>query len=333
MKTPSLIDCKRELTLLTALIHQFWAGGDRCEGFDQYVKEVFQTGLLKGRLWLDQYVTFEIGSIINHDVVSQPLKKRYADFDNSDCFFPTNYDALCIFDGWVSSMAHKVYDSQVGYCRWNYTNEADTLTAAMCKKYRLDVMVPKDLTNDEQQQLIDAYQGFSAEEAGSFSTAEKLSPREIHFWNDEQSLNFTRTLTSAIFSHGLFCAKYNNTTRITQALLPVYKTFMEMPFSVTNGDDIMKQALTNEFIVLFNALEPPQFYSQTEYYIARTKHQEYLDLSEQARAALKEANIAASKKMIDEILSESSVEEDRRKDNIFADNVNALVNTIAIQEV
>ncbi len=261
MKAPQLINAQLELNHLVEYIRNAWDGTEQVGNFEAFISEAFHKGLQDGKLWVDEHLTFRIGELLNNGELILPLKAHKTSIEKIDTLAPY-HDALSIFDSWVSDSLREIHRAKTGYGNWNFSKNADSLLNTLKGKYYLEALKPKAMTREAEKALITSFKGAEAMEAGSIATTEKLSPSQANYWNDEQAIVYMRSLTGAVYSHGLFCSKTNNTNSLIGTLLPIYVEGIKAGFSIDSGSTIIEQASENAFIKLMLNMSVPEFSSQ-----------------------------------------------------------------------
>lgn len=305
----------QELKMLTTFIESTWIGVDTID-VKAAIVDAFNSGLRDGRFWVDEHINYRVGRDINQDPKELcPLYKRRNNVDSL-------YDALCIFASNISFALSMIEQTQTRYPKWSYCHQMDTLMATLRGRYDLKGISPREMSVALQQHLITSYPGFKAEGARSRSTPEKLSYADALYSKEEQGMSFCRTLFSAVYSHGLACAKEYNDRSLISVLTPIYRNFRDLPFSVSNGELFMQIARQSEFFKVLEAISPFVFESESEYASvieSREAHQAKLDaMSEEEKALHEQEKVAESARLMAEILAELKAEEASKSEELIA---------------
>jgi hypothetical protein len=320
------VDLKLELFNLTDLIKAFWINTETVEDFDAMVQEAFEAGLSKGRIWCEEYICYTAGELMSGGKCLEPLKQRNVILDNiHDCAYM--YDGLMQFSSYIQMMTSKIWKAKTAYGNWNYSTEADQLLDQLSLKYTLDQIKPKNLTRPEQKQIAESFKGVNSEEAGSISTAEKLTPNNVNYWHDEQAMSYSRCLVSAVFSHGLFSAKQMNTSQLLTILIPIFQEHQSDAFS-SNGCDFIELVKGNELVNIMLTLKQPKFHTEADFNQMVTEdltRKEQIANETEAEAQARKASIDEyHSSLLDEILSPEYEAAERKEEEMFLEKLRQL---------
>lgn len=304
-----------ELKTLMALIQAAWIGVDTPDVKAALV-DAFNAGLRDARFWVDSHINYRVGRAINQN--SKELCPLYKRRNNVDSL----YDALCIFASNTSLALSMIEQTQTRYPKWSYCHQMDSLMATLRKKYDLKGISPLEMPEAQQQHLIKSYPGYNAEGTRTRPTPEKLSYADALYSKEEQGMSFSRTLFSAVYSHGLACAQEYNDRSLINVLMPIYQNNRESPFSVVNGESFMEIARQSEFFQLLELVSPFVFETESEYASvieSRVANQAKLDaMSEEEKVQHEKEKRAKSANLMEEILAELKAEEASKSDELAA---------------
>jgi hypothetical protein len=318
MSHENVIDIDKEFSLLTELVNGLWDGVDT--GAAKIALRLsFMQGLQDAKLWIDPNATFRIAKILNgNDEIAYPISKRRK-FDFNGDKFTSLYDALCTFDSNLSDGLSKIDRSVTAYKRWDYSSNADKICNYLGRTLDDIHVTPKNEDECLQNTMAESYIGYHACEAGSFSTPKKLVKSYVDYSREEQGLSYLRSLFSAVYSHGLYCAKIKNTQTLVNDLLPIYAKRDE-PINFDNGGEILAEAIKNPFVAIIHKMQPFAF-SSTEIYMEEARQSKESAVSaENMRAS---ETTEQKKKRLDAYFSDMDkrIEEDDNKTNAFIDKI------------
>lgn len=311
-----VVDLDKEFSLLVALVQSLWDGFDRGDVVGA-LRQSFESGLKDARLWVDEYTTMRIAQALNeNNEICLPLHERQSSEVDGD-YAAYLYDALCRFDSNLSDGLRNIYGSVTRYGRWNYCTKADALCQKLKTEFGLLEVAPKDQDSDTQKAIANGYSGLHAGEAGTLSTPEKLLRKYVVYSRDEQGLSFFRSVFSAVYSHGLYCAKIKNTQMLVNDLLPIYSKRDE-PINFDNGEEILAIALKNPFVDIIHRMNPFAF-SSTEKY-AEAKENARMVQAERT-SETPEQKALREKDFIRSLLSNIDIDDDRARVDSFLDSI------------
>ena len=300
------LNLKEEFEHLLSLIHKSWTGV-HSEDFNAAAKAAFNHGLYDGRFWVDKFVNYRVGRSLNQSNSKLcPLSGREAKVNST-------YDALCIFTSNIYAGLSQIEQSQMRFGKWSYCKSMDRVMADIRSKYTLKGIEPLQMPEAEQQALIKNYPGFDAAGSRTLPTPVKVSYADAIYSKENQGMSFSRTIISAIYSHGLGCAQEFNDRSLVEVLTGIYGQFRDSPFCVSNGESFVELARKAEFFMLLEAVSPFSFMTDAQYdadMAALNTHTLKLEaMTVDEKADHEESNRIESERLLDEILNELKQEE------------------------
>lgn len=266
-----VLDLKSEKRLLIELVNKLI---ESSSSLDELVSNCFDAGVKNGEFFIDDFLCFDLSRELGLDQESTPLTERETKTYNGDKGAYL-YDGLCVLDTFLFDSVSAINNALSSGEYWSLSRMEEELFSRLKNSGKIPEVAIKPISVNKAMEIINNFEGFSSDGCSTYHTHEKFSPSFMSYLKLNKGISFDRALVSHCFLHGLYCAKFNNSSEFISDILPIYRESIDLPITFNNGSELLNRIAHNKFVSLALKVNKPLFYSNEDYEKIQLEKKEY----------------------------------------------------------
>jgi hypothetical protein len=199
--------------------------------------EAFNAGTHDGHWWIDDYFMQDVSKLVfNDDDLMLPYDLP---LDNIPPALTHYESALYRALKTIDSTADKIKNAVTSFKFYNFSKNADEITASLNEKYPALSSISFPLTSEQFERKAAAFTGTDSSGVRTDNLQGHLRRLRHATLNADLDETPLRRLVSAIYSHGIGIAQKKNTNNVVLNLKNTVMTHAEAGFSINNAHDIL----------------------------------------------------------------------------------------------